>query len=615
MSNLRIGELDFDDIKANLKEFLRAQSEFSDYDFEGSGLSVLIDLLAYNTHYNSYYGNMLLNEGFLDSAVKRPSVISIAKHLGYMPTSVRGSVADINVKVVDPDGLPPRLTIDAYTAFVSTVDGTGRNFLTTEAHTASREGNEYNFNNLKVKEGLLQEISYVVADTSTKAKYEIPSLNVDTTTLRVIVQKSATDTTREVYTLTEDLTALNRDSKIFFLELNPLEKYQIYFGDGVLGKLPEIGNIITLKYLVSQGSATNVSSSITQSFQSVSSLGGSNNITITTNSNSSEGKAREAATSIKHYATKFNAAKNRCVTASDYEAIIHANYSGAESITVWGGEDNSPPIYGKVFVSLKPFEGFLISAETKENIKSQILKSKQGLTIQVDFIDPEYIYVGLNIDVEYNSYITTKSSARLMNEITDRIQTYFRTDLQKFDTEYKHSTLIKTVTDTDTSILSVLASVTLQKRIIPVLNSLNIFKTSNAISFRNSIKPGTFRSSHFYIMQNGVQTLIQIRDMPNDSPPNELGSGKLRIVNVDNEVVINTNIGDIDYAFGIITINGITPVAIPNGAEDIRFTCSIQEKSYNLQSHRNEIFVLDNSVESRIIGTNEGLIVSVNSVT
>lgn len=614
MSQLRISELDFDDIKTNLKSFLQSQSEFSDFDFEGSGLNVLLDILAYNTHYNAFYGNMLLTESFLDSAVKRTSAISIAKHLGYTPQSVKGAKANIDVKVINPTGLPPRLTLDAYTVFTSTVNGSNYNFLTTEAYTAGREGNEYNFTNVSIKEGSLQEFSYVVTDTTPKAKYEIPSADVDTSTLLVSVQKSATDLTKEVYTLTEDLTSLTRDSKVYFLDLNPFEKYQIYFGDGILGKSLEAGNIVTIKYLVSSGVGANISNKITQTFQSSVSIGGSNNITVITNSNSSEGKAKENITSIKHYAPKFGAARNRCVTAADFEALIHTNYSGAQSITVWGGEDNNPPIYGKVFVSLNPFEGFIISNETKENIKSNILKSKQGLTIQVEFVDPEFIYVGLKITEDYDYTITTKSSKQLYNETVANIKAYFANDLQKFNSEYKHSTLIKNILGVDSSIVSVLASVTLQKRIIPVLNSMNIFKSSNTIKFRNSIRPGTFESSNFYVMLNGIQTLVKINDLPNSNPADPLGSGSLRLVNVSNGVVINSNIGSIDYAFGVIEINGITPVALPFGSADIRFTCEIQEKSYNLQSERNEIFMLDDSVESQIIGTTEGLTVAVNSV-
>ena len=615
MSQIRITELDFDTIKQNLISFLGGQEEFSDYSFQGSGLSVLIDLLAYNTHYNAYYGNMLLSELFLDSAVKRSSAVSVAKHLGYTPMSKRGSVANISVKVLDPTGLPPQLTIDPFTSFVSTIDDSGYNFLTIKAYTASREGNEYNFDNIEVKEGQLQEFSYVVSNTTPAAKYEIPALNVDTSTISVSVQTSATDLTRETFTLSEDLTALTDESAIYFLEQNPLEKYQIYFGDDILGRSPEVGNIVIIRYLVVEGESTNVSSKITQSFQSSGSIGGSNNITCTTNSNSSDGKDKETITSIKHYAPKFNAAKNRCVTASDYEVLIQSNYSGAESIATWGGEDNDPPIYGKVFVSLKPYEGFIISEEAKETIRSDILKNKQGVTVQVEFIDPDYLYVGLDIAVEYNFATTSKTSGQIYTLIVNAVRSYFSTSLQKFDADFKHSTLINNLIDVDVSVASVLMSVTLQKRIVPVLNTTNVLTLANALKFRNAIKPGSFKSSYYYGMLNGVQTLMYIGGIPDDMPPDDLGTGTLRLINASDNSVINSDIGTINYGTGVVSINEILPVALPTGSEDIRFTCSVQERNYNLNCNRNEVFVLNETSENKITGTTEGLTVTVNGIS
>lgn len=613
-SQLRISELDFNLIKENLKEFLQQQDEFTDFNFEGSNLSVILDILAYNNHYMAYYVNMLLSESFLDSAVKRNSAVSIAKHLGYTPVSVRGSTASVNVKVINPDGLPPKLTIDPFTAFVSTIDGQGYNFLTTKAYTASRDGSEYNFNNVEIKEGQLQEYSYVVSDNTPKAKYEIPALNVDTSTISVVIQKSATDLNRETYILCDDLTKIDNTSKIYFLQQNPLERYEIYFGDNVLGKSPEIGNIVIIRYLVSQGEITNVSSKIEQTFQASSAIQGSNNITVTTNSNSTSGKARETITSIKHYAPKFSSSRNRCVSSSDYEALIHANFSGAESISVWGGEDNSPPVYGKVFVSLKPAEGFIISEETKENIKSNILSSKKGPTILVEFVDPEYIYIGLDISAEYKYAITTKSSGQIYDLLIAAVGNYFTTYLQKFDADYKHSLLISQLIDVDEAVTSVLASITLQKRFIPTLNTTNILNLTNAINFRNPIKPGSFRSTFYNMILNGTQTLVKIIDVPNDNPPNELGQGILKLINADDNSVLNSNIGNINYATGTVNINSIVPVSLPSSAEDIRFTCNIQEKNYNLNANKNEIFVLNNSVKNKITGTDEGLIITVSSI-
>lgn len=614
MSNLEITSLDFDLIKNNFKNYLQNQPEFSDYDFEGSGFSVLLDILAYNTHYQTYYASMLLNESFLDSAVKLSSAESIAKHLGYTPVSTRGSSANINVKIINPTILSPKLILPIFTPFSTTINEQNYTFLTNEVYIANRNGNEYDFTNVRIIEGSLQEYSYVVSDVTPDAKYEIPAEKVDTSTMMVYVQKSASDLTTEIYTLAEDLISLKSDSKIYFLQKNPLGKYEIYFGDNIFGKSPEIGNIVTLRYLVSIGEETNVDETVTQTFSSEQAIQGSNNIVITVNSNSTNGKKAESISSIKHYAPKYNASRNRAVTASDYEAIIHANFTGAESISVWGGEDNIPPIYGKVFVSLKPYEGHIISFDNKELIKSEILKNKQGVTIQVDFVDPEYIYVGLDLTIEYNALLTSKSSGLLYSEILDVIENYFSDNLQQFDKDYKHSILLGKISDVDTSIQSVLGSIKLQKRIIPVLNSTNTYNSSSAIQFRNAIKPGTFESSYFYIKINGEEISVKLQDLPDTNPPNEFGSGTIRLINSKTEDIVISNVGRIDYGYGEISIIGLIPTSLPPNAENIRLTCGIQEKNYNIQARRNEILVLDDSTQSKLIGTINGLNIDIRNI-
>ena len=321
MSNLRIAELDFDQIKTNFKTYLHAQSEFTDYDFEGSGLSTLLDILAYNTHYNAYLANMVVNEMFLDSAVKRSSAVSIAKHLGYTPVSARGAVANLDIVVTNPSGLPASLTMDRYTPFTSTVNGATYTFLTTEAKTASRVGSTYTFSGVDVTEGTLLSYSYVVSDTTPVAKYEIPNDAVDTTTIKVSIQTSSSDTTISTYALTTDITGLDSTSKVYYLEQNPQGKYQIYFGDGIIGKKLTAGNIITIQYMVATGTVVNVSNTVTQSFTAGTTIGGSSSIAITVNSNSTGGADSESITSIKFNAPRVNASKNRAITTTEYGAV------------------------------------------------------------------------------------------------------------------------------------------------------------------------------------------------------------------------------------------------------------------------------------------------------
>jgi hypothetical protein len=613
MSNLRIAELDFDQIKTNLKTFLNAQTEFTDYDFEGSGLSILLDVLAYNTHYNAYLANMVVNEMFLDSAVKRSSAVSIAKHLGYTPVSARGAVANLDIVVTNPSNLPASLTMDRYTPFTSTVDGVPYTFLTTDAKTAQRVGSTYTFADVDVTEGTLLSYSYVVSDITPAAKYEIPNEAVDTTTIKVSVQTSSSDTTTNTYTLSTDITGIGSTSAVYYLEQNPQGKYQIYFGDGIIGKSLAAGNIITIQYLVATGSAVNVSSTVSQSFTAGTTIGGSSSIAITVNSNSTGGANTESITSIKFNAPRVNASKNRAVTATDYEALILANYAGAESVSVWGGEDNDPPYYGKVLISLKPYSGFTISDATKNSIKNNILKTKQGITIIPEFVDPTFFFVNITADIVYNSSITTLSSDQIKTQVNTAITDYFSTNLQKFNREFIYSALTSAILAKNSSITSALISLKLQRRIIPTLNTTNIFTGDTSIKYRNPLKPGTIFSSYFFISVGGVSTLVKITDLPNDTPPNDSGSGVLRLVNVVNSSIVAANVGTVNYGTGVVSISGITPTGTPTGVTDIRITGTVQEASYNLAVSRSEILVQDDTTINKIGGLLAGTTINVTT--
>jgi hypothetical protein len=611
MSNLRISELDFDQIKTNLKTFLNAQSEFTDYDFEGSGLSVLLDILAYNTHYNAYLANMLMNEMFLDSAVKRSSAVSIAKHLGYTPVSKRGAVANLDIVVTNPSNLPASLTMDRYTPFTSTVDGVSYTFLTTEAKTASRVGTEYTFTNVDVTEGTLLNYSYVVSDTTPDSKYVIPNLDVDTTTILVSVQTSSSDTTTTTYTLTTDITGLNSASKVYFLEQNSQGNYQIYFGDGIIGKSLSVGNIITIRYMIATGSAVNVSSTVSQSFTAGTTIGGSSNIAVTVNSNSTGGVDAESITSIKFNAPRVNASKNRAVTAADYEALILANFSGAESVSVWGGEDNDPPYYGKVLISLKPYSGYTISDATKQTIIDTILKTKKAITVTPEFIDPSYLFVGVNANITYNTSLTTLTGGDIRALADSAVANYFITDLQKFNNTFNHFKLTNLIQESNSSITSVLLSLKLQIRIIPTLNTTNVFTGNLALKYRNPIKPGSISSSYFFTTVNGTATLVKITDIPDDTPPNDAGNGVLRLINTITGAVVNNNIGTVNYGTGVVSIVSIVPTGIPAGVVDIRISASIQEANYNLSISRNEILIQDDTTTNKIGGLVAGTNVTV----
>jgi len=354
MANYRLAELDFDDIKVNLKQFLTNYRDkdnnliFKDYDFEASSLSILIDLLSYNTHYNAYLANMVANEMFLDSVVKRESAVSIAKHLGYRPLSYRSAKAKVSFTINNPVDTPPILTLPKFSPFTTTINNTQYTFSNLDSITIKPTNGVYTFTDVEIVEGEALSYVYRVDVSGPEEKYTIPNKNIDTTTIRVTVQNSYTDLTTQSYTLTDNLEALSSESKVFFLEENPSGFYEIFFGDNVLGKRLVSGNLVKIEYLISNGSACNVSGEIEQRFSLGALVGGVNlGSTIIAATNSTGGAEPDTLEDIKFKAPRFLSSFNRAVTAKDYKAIIESNYPLVESVSVWGGEENIPPKYGK----------------------------------------------------------------------------------------------------------------------------------------------------------------------------------------------------------------------------------------------------------------------------
>ena len=610
MANLRISELDFDTIKSNLKDFLKAQDEFTDYDFEGSGFSVLLDVLSYNTHYNAYLANMLVNEMFLDSAVKRSSAVSLAKLIGYTPRSTRSARALINLVVNNPTGNPTFITLNENTVFSITLDSTPFSFYNLESRTIFKENNEYRLNNLEIVEGQLFSTTYVVSNPGPDEKFVIPSTTVDTSTLIVTVQDSVTNTQSSVFVLNNDITSLDSSSKVYFLEENSSENYQIFFGDGITCKKLSIGNIVTISYFNSSGLAANSSNLINQSF-TTSTIAGSSDIEITTVTNPTGASNKEGIGSIRFNAPRIGAAKNRAVTAADYQSIISAEYTEAESVSVWGGEDNDPPSYGKVFIALKPYKGFFISQTTKQNIINNILASKKVLAISPEIVDPEFFFISLNLTVIFNTRLTTKSSDVIKQNVIDTINQYFTSELQKFDKDFNKSYLNRLILDTDQSINSVNFTIKLQQRHNIFLNSINSFLAEDSIKLKNLLVPGSLSSSRFFLITNNTETLVEIVDIPNDSPPNNTGTGVVKIINSSDDSIVSDAAGTIDYGTGVITLNNFIPTALPNTISDFRVSVSLQETSSSIDANREQVLVLDDSVLNAFAGTQAGVTVNV----
>jgi len=618
MANLRIAELDFDTIKTNLKEFLKNYTAddgapyFTDFDFEGSGLSILLDLLSYNTHYNAYLASMVINDMFLDSAVKRSSAVSIAKHLGYTPVSARGARATLTFTVTDPTNSPNFLTLEKYTPFTTTIDNATFTFVNLNSVTIQPSAGIYTFNNIELVEGIPIQYTYTVDVAGPSEKYVIPNDDIDTSTMQVIVQNSFTDTAQTIYTLAEDTLGVTDTSEVFFLEETAIGRFQIYFGDGVVGKKLTRNNLVIINYLITSGTVGNVAGTISQSFTCATTIGGGSVLgAVTATTNSRGGKAKESIESIKFRAPKFSASQNRAVTDADYKALIEKDFPLVESIAVWGGENNDPPKYGKVIISLKPYDGYEVNQDTKNNISKVILQSKQVLGIAPEFIDPEYFYVNLSIKVRYDSAKSTLSATEINNFVITEVNNYFYNNLQQFDKDFVFSKLSKNIDSIDDYIIGNLMTVKLQRRIEPVANSINNYISANTINFKNGLKPGTVTSTNFIVSYQGNSKNATLKDYPNDSFPNNLGTGTIKLIDADTGVVLNDMYGVIDYGTGVVEIYNLYYTGYVSDIIDIRINAEVQDAYLDITVNRNQILLLDDSTLNSTGNRVPGLTVNV----
>lgn len=464
-TNLRITELDFDDIKSNLKTYLRNQQEFQDYDFEGSAMNILLDVLAYNTHYMGYYVNMVANEMFLDTAQIRNSVLSHAKLLGYTPRSQTGAIASISVTVTPPAGnSQSTLTLPKNTPFISeAIDGVNYTFVAVQGYSAAKNaGGSFVYDEVEIKEG--EPVTWTFLkdqNNNTTGRFELPSGTLDTSTITVTVQASTSNASQQVYTLNSDLTELGANSTVYFIEETDNEKYTIYFGDGVFGKALSNGNIVYVSYLDTNGADANKANV----FTSTSAIGGFSNVSVSTLSKSSGGSPKESIDDIKYRAPIYYTTQNRAVTKNDYSVLLKRDYPNIESISVWGGEEYDPPQYGKVFISMKPVTGYTLSESTKEAIINDIIRTRSVLTVTPEIIDPDYMYLHLDVDVYYDPNKTNLSPESLKALVRARILQYRDENLNSFNSIFRGSRLGSVIDSVDPSIMSNELIVYVQKRV------------------------------------------------------------------------------------------------------------------------------------------------------
>ena len=586
-TKLDISELDFDAVKANLKTYLSSQTEFSDYDFEGSGMSVLLDVLAYNTHYLGYNANMLANEMFLDSADLRSSVVSLAKAVGYTPTSATSSTADVKVVVNNATG--SSLTMTRGTKFTTTVNSQSYTFVNNADVSISPVDGVYTFSSVTLYEGSLLTFKYTVDTTDTEQRFIIPNDNTDTTTLTVKIQNSSSDSTTAVYKKATGITELDDTSKVFFLQEIENQKFEVYFGDGVLGKSLEDGNIVILEYVVTNRDAANGASTFALSGN----VGGFSDVTITTNSNASGGTGPESISSIKYNAPRDYSAQDRAVTADDYKTLVKSLYANAQAVQVWGGEDHSTPNYGKVYISIKAKSGANLTVATKESIVTS-LKRYAVASVTPTIIDPETTYLTLVSNFKYNSSLTTKDVTTLQTNVLSTISTYNTDTLQNFTGMFRHSALGKNIDATDTSILSNVTTVKMYKNFTPTLNSAIQYTISYNNAFYNP------HSEHNKTAGGIVSsTGFKIND---DSSANEHfldddGAGIIRAYYLvsGTRTYTDSTYGTINYTTGeiILTAAHLTSISNVDGATSTVVRVFVIPNSNDIVPVRNQVLQID----------------------
>ena len=581
ISKLQIAELDFDTIKNNLKDYFNSQAEFTDHDFGGSAVSVLLDVLAYNTYYNAYYLNMLASESFLDSAQLRDSVVAKASMLGYTPQSATGAKANVSITVT-PGTSPATITIDKNTQFTSTVNGTSYVFCTANSTTITPVDGVYTASGVTLTQGVPLTFRYTANTANTEQKFLLPNANTDTDTLTVTVQESAADTNTSVYTKATDITTVNSTSNVYFLSESSEGQFKVEFGDGVLGRKPVTGNIILLSALVTEGAEVNGANT----FSASGTVGGFSTSSVAVTNAASGGSDKESLESIKFNAPKTFETQNRAVTTDDYKKIVEGNVSGLDSVSVWGGQDNSTPQFGKVFISAKPTGASSLSTSQIAEIKSAV-SDFNLVAITPEVVDPDIIDLIFSVTVKFDSRKTTLSSGSVAEAVIDTIQTYKTNNLLRFGSIFRYSTLTTNIDNTNASIINNLTTVTAKKGITPSTT----IKNDYTIDFNNEI----FNPSTTYegAVSSGAFTFTDADGTIYSNAFIDDLNGTLRIfyLSGSDKIILSNTAGTVTYSNGNISITSFKPDSFSGTTLDF----TIQPAVNDLVPVRNQMFDVSNT--------------------
>ena len=600
---LEVTEFDFDEVKENLKIFLRAQNEFTDYDFEGSGMNILLDVLAYNTHYLGFNANMLANEMFLDSASLRSSIVSHSKTLGYVPTSARAAKATVDVTLNTNE---ETITMSAGTVFNTTVDGVSYKFSTITDVTKSNTGGGIPFLNTDIYEGTFVTTRYTVNTSDIDQRFLLTDNRADTSTLTVKVQTSSTDTSSTTYTEATDITQVTASSAVYFLQEVEAGLYEIYFGDGVIGQALSDDNIVILTYIVSNKAAANGAALFTNAAV----IGGVSDIAVATVAAASAGSEPETLQSIKYNAPLSYASQGRCVTAEDYKVYAKRFFPNTQSVQVFGGESGSfdtslgaisTPEYGKVFISIKSTTGNDLTATEKSTLVSNLAPFTVASITPV-IVDPQTTRLILNVSFKFDSSKTTDTQSALIAKVNSDLRSYNTNTLTKFESAFRHSKITGIIDDADPAITSNITNVTLSHNLLPTLNSATNYtiQLNNAFynphSGHNSSDGGVLASTGFKV--SGDTSNVQFFD--------DDGAGNIRRYYLTSGVrqYQDSTAGTITYSTGEIKINSIniTSVEDVDGAASTIIRLTVIPDSTDIIPVRNQILEID-FVNTTINGT------------
>ena len=581
IAKLNIAELDFDSIKNNLKDYFASQAEFTDHDFGGSAISVMLDILAYNTYYNAYYVNMLASESFLDSAQLRDSVVSKASMLGYTPQSSIGAKANVSITVTPTDA-PATITIDKDTQFTSTVNGTSYVFCTADSTTVTPVNGVYTASGVTLAQGIPLTFRYTANTANTEQKFLLPNANTDMDTLTVTIQESASDTNTSVYTKATDITTINSTSNVYFVNEHTNGQFRVQFGDGTLGRKPTTGNIVLLKALVAEGADVNGANT----FSASGTVGGYSTVSVAVTNAAAGGSDRETLESIKFNAPKTYETQNRAVTTDDYKKIVEGNVSGLDSVSVWGGQDHSTPTFGKVFVSAKPTGATSLSAAQITSIKESV-SSYNMVAITPEVVDPDIVDLIFDTTVKYDSRLTTLSSGAVAASVIDTMQTYKTNNLLKFGSIFRYSALSTDIDKTESSIISNLTTITARKGITPSTTTADSYTISfnNAIYNPSTTYEGAVTSSAFaYTDSTGTAYSTCYLDDKN-------GVFRIFYLSGADKVILSETAGTVTYSNGYISITSFKPDSFSGSTIDFTITPATND----LVPVRNQIFEIANT--------------------